>query len=114
MKKMGLRFMVVFTVFLLVLESGHSLTCLEVQNDLGPCISYLTGAVPAPSAQCCNGVKHLKAVASTTELRRQTCNCCKQAAALIGNMKDSCIKDLPSKCGTSLSFSISKDMNCNS
>ncbi|KAL5718404.1 hypothetical protein ACHQM5_011309 [Ranunculus cassubicifolius] len=114
MKKMGLCFMAVFTLFLVILEPVHSLTCVEVQSDLGPCISYLTGAVPAPSAQCCSGVKHLKDAASTTELRRQTCNCCKQAAALIGNIKDSCIKDLPSKCGTSLPFSISKDINCNS
>ncbi|KAF9606765.1 hypothetical protein IFM89_028141 [Coptis chinensis] len=97
----------------LMFESGQSLTCTEVNKSVLPCVSYLTGGVDKPAPECCAGVLQLKLVATTTELKRMACNCIKQAASHYSNLKDSAISDLPSKCGTTISFSVSRNTNCN-
>lgn len=100
-------------MFLLMSESGESLTCGEAVNPLIPCLPYVTGTTPQPSTVCCQGVKHLNEIASTSEIRREACKCIKNAASGMPNLKDSCVEDLPSKCGTTLPIRISKDIDCN-
>jgi Protease inhibitor/seed storage/LTP family len=67
---------------------------------VAPCLSYLTGSQSSPSAACCEGVKKLKSLPSSTDEKRFACDCVKQAAAKFSNIKDDAVKGLPTACGT--------------
>ncbi|OVA01614.1 hypothetical protein BVC80_9073g49 [Macleaya cordata] len=59
-------------------------------------MAYLIGGVPQAAVGCCNGVKQLKAMATTTPDKRQTCTCVKEAASHYQNIKDDVATGLPS------------------
>ena len=112
MNKVIISVLVVLATVQLMVEPSQAVNCVDVDKSLVKCISYLTGAVPLPAEGCCDGVKQLKGMVATTADRRQACTCVKTAAAKYQNIKDDAVSALPTKCGTPLSFPISKNINC--
>jgi Protease inhibitor/seed storage/LTP family len=96
----------------LAASPGEAITCMDVDLCVAPCISYLTGSQSSPSAACCEGVKKLKSLPSSTDEKRFACNCVKQAAAKFSNIKEDAVKGLPTACGTPLPFPISLQFDC--
>ncbi|KAK9150490.1 hypothetical protein Syun_008799 [Stephania yunnanensis] len=98
----------------LMVEPSQAVNCVDVDKSLLPCLTFLTGQVPEPAGGCCDGVKALKGLVTTTADKRQACNCVKQAAAHYQNIKDDAVSSLAGKCGAPVSFPISKNIDCNS
>ncbi|GLU15209.1 hypothetical protein SLE2022_317190 [Rubroshorea leprosula] len=61
-----------------------TISCPEAIITLTPCVPFLTGVSPSPSAFCCEGVSKLNDEASTTQDRQDLCNCLKGAAPSFG------------------------------
>ncbi|XP_057458923.1 non-specific lipid-transfer protein 4-like [Lotus japonicus] len=89
-----------------------AISCGSVIGALTPCMPYLTGG-PAPSPQCCAGVKNLNAAASTTPDRKTACGCLKNAAGSMPNLNAGNAAALPGKCGVNIPYKISTSTNCN-
>ncbi|KAK1307632.1 Non-specific lipid-transfer protein 4 [Acorus calamus] len=87
-------------------------SCSAVDSAMGPCAQYLTGQATAPSADCCNGVRSLHSAASSTQARRDTCECLRQVAARYSNLRDEAAQALPEQCGVSVSIPISRNTDC--
>ncbi|BAS94548.1 Os05g0477900, partial [Oryza sativa Japonica Group] len=78
-----------------------------------PCLPYVQsgGAVPAA---CCGGIRSVVAAARTTADRRAACTCLKNVAAgAAGGPYISRAAGLPGRCGVSVPFKISPNVNCN-
>lgn len=88
-----------------------TITCGEVSSKLTPCISYLTGRGPLVPG-CCAGVKALNAEAKTTPDRQQACKCLKSNAAQIPGINYSLAGGLAGKCGVSIPFQVSPNVDC--
>lgn len=101
-------------VQLMVKPGQAAVSCGNVASALTQCVPYLTGTVTAPATECCNGVKRLVASVTTTQDKRQACNCVKQAASRYQNLKDAAASALPGKCGVSLGYPVSRTFNCDS
>lgn len=113
--KMALKAATIICALLIayvVANPSEAITCMDVDMCVAPCMSYLTGAESSPSAACCEGVKRLKSLPSSTDEKRFACNCVKQAASKIADIKDDAIKGLPTACGTPLPFPISLQFDC--
>ncbi|KAL6616292.1 hypothetical protein ACP70R_038562 [Stipagrostis hirtigluma subsp. patula] len=91
-----------------------AVSCATVYNTLMPCLPYVQqgGMVPQP---CCGGIRSLLSQANNTPDRRTICGCLKNVAngASGGTYIDRAAA-LPSKCGVSLPYKISPNVNCNS
>ncbi|KAL5710031.1 hypothetical protein ACHQM5_020644 [Ranunculus cassubicifolius] len=87
-----------------------AVSCGYVISTLTPCIPYLRGGGP-PSRPCCGGVKALIGAARTTPDRQQICGCLKQAASAIGGDGNNAAS-LPGKCGVSIPYKISPNIDC--
>ncbi|KAK9152990.1 hypothetical protein Sjap_000470 [Stephania japonica] len=114
MKKVIICVLVVLAMVQLMVEPSQAVNCVDVDRSLLPCLTFLTGQVPEPAGGCCDGVKALKGMVTTTADKRQACNCVKLAAAHYQNIKDDAVSSLAGKCGTPVSFPISKNIDCNS
>ncbi|CAO2839176.1 unnamed protein product [Amaranthus hypochondriacus] len=90
-----------------------AISCGTVASKVAPCIAYITGKGPGPSAGCCGGIKALNAAASTPADRKTACNCLKSAAGSIKGLNYGMAASLPSKCGVSIPYAISPNTNCN-
>ncbi|KAG5538719.1 hypothetical protein RHGRI_019321 [Rhododendron griersonianum] len=102
---------VVLAMVQLMVEPSQAVTCGQVDACLVPCMSYLmAGGTPQPA--CCEGVKNLKGMASTTADKRAACNCVKAAANRYPNIKDDVAQALPAKCGVQMDIPVSKTTNC--
>ncbi|KAK9150488.1 hypothetical protein Syun_008797 [Stephania yunnanensis] len=101
-------------VRLLLVEPSQAVNCVNVDKSLLTCLTFLTGQVPEPAGGCCDGVKVLKGLVTTTADKHQACNCVKQAAAHYQNIKDDTVSSLAGKCGAPVSFPLSKNIDCNS
>ncbi|CAA3007118.1 Plant lipid transfer Par allergen [Olea europaea subsp. europaea] len=77
------------------------------------CASFATGRVARPSGGCCNELNRLPGMTRTTADRRPACNCLKQIAPQYPGVKDSLLLALPQKFGVTLSFSITRNTDCN-
>ncbi|KAL6876434.1 hypothetical protein ACP4OV_013006 [Aristida adscensionis] len=91
--------------------SVADIQCPDVLRDMNPCLSYLQGKDDDPSADCCAGVTTLADDADTQAERQATCECLKDAYYQF-NAVLSRAQALPGKCGISLSFTISPDVDC--
>ncbi|MBA0587426.1 hypothetical protein Gorai_000558, partial [Gossypium raimondii] len=49
-----------------------------------PCKAYLTTPAPSPTLACCQAVASVNASASTTQSRRDLCECFKKKAPFYG------------------------------
>ncbi|KAF5181859.1 Non-specific lipid-transfer protein [Thalictrum thalictroides] len=113
MKRVALCLVVVLAMIQLMVKPSEAVNCVQVDLSLKQCVPYITGKATEPASACCDGIKQLKVQVVTTTDKRQACNCVKQAASLMPNVKGDAVSALPGKCGTPLSFPISKDFDCN-
>ncbi|KAF9589673.1 hypothetical protein IFM89_026928 [Coptis chinensis] len=102
----------VLAMIQVMVSPGQAFTCVDVDKCLMQCIPFLTGGANEPGDSCCAGVKQIKGMAVSTDEKRQACTCAKQAAIHYQNIKDDAVGALPTKCGTPLSFPITKNINC--
>ncbi|KAK6782579.1 hypothetical protein RDI58_020375 [Solanum bulbocastanum] len=58
-------------------EDATVVTCSTVSSSLKPCLGYILGGGLSVSSECCNGIKSLHRVASTTADRQRFCRCLK-------------------------------------
>ncbi|PIA36716.1 hypothetical protein AQUCO_03300135v1 [Aquilegia coerulea] len=86
----------------------------EVGSNLSLVLAMIQLMVePSQAVNCAQVDLSLRLVVTTAD-KRQTCNCVKQAISLMPNIKGDAVSSLSGKCGTPLSFPISKDFDCNS
>ncbi|KAI8027275.1 hypothetical protein LOK49_LG02G00826 [Camellia lanceoleosa] len=103
---------VVLAMFELMVQPGWAISCGQVDNYLAPCVPYLIGGSGSPAPTCCDGVKNIKGMASTTADKQAACNCVKQAANRYSNLKDDAAQSLAAKCGVQMDIPISRTTNC--
>ncbi|KAJ9169893.1 hypothetical protein P3X46_018040 [Hevea brasiliensis] len=86
--------------FLVMFSSGktvHGITCSEAVAALQPCFSFLSGTDQLPNAPCCMAVQAVNKEATTKEIRKQLCECFKQAGPAAG-VKPEKAKKIPDLC----------------
>ncbi|KAJ1416331.1 Plant lipid transfer protein/Par allergen [Sesbania bispinosa] len=111
----GMKFALVAVMCIAVMVAPMAeatITCGLVTSSLAPCITYLGGKAPAPSAACCAGVKKVNGAAQTTPDRQAACNCLKTAAGAISGFNAGNAASLPGKCGVNIPYKISTSTNC--
>ncbi|RZC72414.1 hypothetical protein C5167_035597 [Papaver somniferum] len=113
MMKVYVCVVVVLAMVQLMVEPSQAFTCSDVDKSLVQCMPYLVGSAPQPVTACCDGVKQIKGMATTTDEKRQACGCVKDAANKYQNIKEDAASGLPTKCGVPLSYPISKNIDCN-
>nr|XP_016469118.1 PREDICTED: non-specific lipid-transfer protein 2-like [Nicotiana tabacum] len=91
-------------------RTAEALTCTEVDAYLKECVPFLTNT--GLLGTCCDGVKDLNAVASTTVDRQIACTCLQAAAKNMLLLDLTKAADLPNTCEIELPFKISLDMAC--
>ncbi|XP_022876805.1 non-specific lipid-transfer protein 1-like [Olea europaea var. sylvestris] len=94
-------------------EPAEAFSCANIMPAVEQCASFATGRVARPSGGCCNELNRLPGMTRTTADRRPACNCLKQIAPQYPGVKDSLLLALPQKFGVTLSFSITRNTDCN-
>ncbi|KAL6856855.1 hypothetical protein ACP4OV_018237 [Aristida adscensionis] len=89
-----------------------AVSCGDVDASLRPCVGYVTGKEASPPAECCEGVKRLKAMPADTAEKRQACECVKLAAAQYQGIQPGAAANLPGACGAPLPFQITQNFDC--
>ncbi|WOL07884.1 hypothetical protein Cni_G16634 [Canna indica] len=89
-----------------------AVTCVHAMVAIKPCLEFVTGQQPKPSAACCSGVQQLKEKTTTTAERRATCACLEMAAKQFQNIVDKYLSVLSSECSIEVPFSFSVSTNC--
>jgi len=91
-----------------------AMSCSTVYNTLMPCLPFVQMGGAMPPQPCCGGIRSLLAQANNTPDRRTICGCLKNVAnGASGGPYVTRAASLPSKCGVSLPYKISTDVNCN-
>jgi len=88
----------------------HGISCSEVTTYMAPCLSYLRNGGEVPDS-CCGGVRSILGAAGTTSEKQTVCNCLKEAANNFG-INDDYAQALPTFCGVTVSYKISRSTNC--
>ncbi|KAG2404542.1 Non-specific lipid-transfer protein [Vigna angularis] len=88
----------------------QGITCNEVTTYMSPCLSYLTNGGEVSDA-CCGGVRTILGAAGTTSEKQTVCNCLKEDANNFG-INDDYAQALPTRCGVSVPYKISRSTNC--
>ncbi|KAL7103926.1 hypothetical protein ACP275_08G211400 [Erythranthe tilingii] len=96
------------SIFLVILLFSAGVFLMEEPRAAVSCFDIS----PAPSGGCCNEVSRLNGMASSAEDKRLLCNCFKSIAPQYPNVKDSNLNAIPQNCGISLSFSVSRNIDC--
>ncbi|KAI4295974.1 hypothetical protein L6164_035967 [Bauhinia variegata] len=92
----------------------NEISCSQALEDMVPCQDYLKGSGPdQPPSACCQNADSLFKQATSTQMRRDLCNCLKDSAIKIGVNVDRASKLAPS-CKISLPFPIDPKLDCNS
>lgn len=92
----------------------NDITCAEATPLLLPCVPFLKGSGGGqPSASCCSGANTIFQGATSTQNRRDLCQCFKQDVSVIGVNPDQ-LKQLPQLCNINLSFPLDPNIDCNS
>ncbi|OMO69697.1 Plant lipid transfer protein/Par allergen [Corchorus olitorius] len=89
-----------------------TVSCQQVTSALAPCLSYLTTGAGAPPPLCCTGLGNLQKMAQSPADKQAACNCAKDAASHVPNIKEDAAASLPAKCNIQVDFPISKNTNC--
>ncbi|MED6146062.1 hypothetical protein PIB30_031078 [Stylosanthes scabra] len=92
-------------------EAGPS--CGDVQDDLSPCIPYVTGNDNNVPGACCSGIKKVNSQAKTTQDRRSVCVCIKTTAHSVRHLNINKLSKLPAFCGVNLPYKLSPSIDCN-
>ncbi|CAN8284870.1 unnamed protein product [Cochlearia groenlandica] len=94
------------------ITSTAQISCGTVTNNVIPCLGYITQGGYLPP-QCCNGVRNLNRLASTSNARQQACRCLQGAARSLGpNLNPGRAAGLPRACGVNIPYVISTSTNC--
>ncbi|XP_059306996.1 non-specific lipid-transfer protein 2-like [Lycium ferocissimum] len=103
---------IVVLCMVLVISSPHAnaLTCSDVNTYMVACEPFLTNKGLLGS--CCDGVKKLDAVATTTIDRETACNCLKADGTTTEGIDWEKAALLPVTCGVSLPYTISATIDC--
>ncbi|PIA33486.1 hypothetical protein AQUCO_04100132v1 [Aquilegia coerulea] len=97
-----------------VTQADEAYTCLDIQNYMLACTAFMIGDVPRPSLICCDNLKQVRDWGVTTKDKRETCNCLKLAISTYQHIIDERLASMLGMCEVTLSFSLSKNMDCNS
>lgn len=114
MKLMGWSMIVIGLVVMVLNHAcpAYGVTCPEALLTLMPCEPYLVGpGLGTPAVPCCTGIKNLVSLATTTEIRRNLCECFKRAVARFQINPDR-LKQLPQFCKVSLLVPLDPKMDC--
>ncbi|CAL0306353.1 unnamed protein product [Lupinus luteus] len=116
-KKMAITFVSMMVLAVLSTTSNASrvndISCLEATPLLLPCLPFVQATDDQkPSDACCSAANTIVQRATSTQNRRDLCQCFKQAAAGIG-LNPEKLKQLPQLCKISLSFPIDPSVDCN-
>ncbi|CAL0306604.1 unnamed protein product [Lupinus luteus] len=116
-KKIGVVFMVMMALVLLATTSGASrindISCLEATPLLLPCVPFLQATDnQKPTDACCSAASSIVQRATSTQNRRDLCQCFKQAASGIG-INPNHLKQLPELCKITISFPLDPNVDCN-
>ncbi|GAY35304.1 AAI domain-containing protein [Citrus sinensis] len=110
------RCLLAFGLVILVLAVSasrvHAMSCSEAVTTLMPCVPFVVGSDPRPTASCCLGVKTVNDQATTKEDRRALCECLKKAGPALG-AKPEKAKQLPGLCGIKVPVPIDPNIDCN-
>ncbi|KAB2012276.1 hypothetical protein ES319_D09G078200v1 [Gossypium barbadense] len=94
-----------------VVLTVHAITCEEAVQTLMPCKAYLTTPAPSPTLACCQAVASVNASASTTQSRRDLCECFKKKAPVYGVDPEKA-KQLPGLCAVQVPFPCDPSVDC--
>jgi len=97
---------------LCILLANASLTCDEVQQNLIPCLPYVSSPATSPPEQCCNGVRTVNDNAQNKPDRQDVCRCLKSLMANVPGLNGTVASTLPSDCGVNFGCTISPNMDC--
>lgn len=86
------------------------ITCLDVSLHVAVCVPYLTNK--GPLGGCCDGVKSLNLLATTTKDRQIICNCLKANANIIAGIDWIKARSLPATCNVNIPYLISAQLDC--
>ncbi|OMP00690.1 Plant lipid transfer protein/Par allergen [Corchorus olitorius] len=109
---MAVLLMVAMVQFMAKPGVEATVTCPQVTSALAPCLTYLTTGAGAPPPLCCSGLGNLQKMAQSPADKQVACNCAKDAAARVPNIKEDAAASLPAKCNIQVNFPISKNTNC--
>ncbi|KAK1258212.1 Non-specific lipid-transfer protein 2A [Acorus gramineus] len=87
-------------------------SCTTVDSAISTCGQYLIGMLTAPTAECCSGMRSIHEAASSTQARRETCDCIRKTVAMYGDLSDQAARTLTGKCGIKTGIPISRDIDC--
>ncbi|KAE8704554.1 putative Nonspecific lipid-transfer protein [Hibiscus syriacus] len=87
------------------------MTCEKAIATLMPCKPYLTTSEPSPTLACCQAVASVNASGSTTQSRRDLCECFQKNAHAYGVIADKA-KQLPGLCGVLVPVPIYPSVDC--
>ncbi|CAL4953894.1 unnamed protein product [Urochloa decumbens] len=94
-----------------------AMSCTTVYNTLMPCLPFVQMGGAMPPQPCCGGIRSLLQQANTTPDRRAICGCLKNVASSAAGGSSGTYIDraaaLPGKCGVTLPYKISTNVNCN-
>ncbi|KAL3844654.1 hypothetical protein ACJIZ3_002057 [Penstemon smallii] len=111
MKGVAVIFVAVVAVVALAAMQGNAISCGDVQSSLTPCVPYLTGNSGEPGGGCCSGVQSVSGSVRSQQDRQAVCNCLKSAASSY-NLQSGNVASLPGKCGISMGYTFSPNMEC--
>lgn len=103
---------VVFISLVVNSPGGKALTCTEVDTDLLPCLSYVTGTSKSVSQMCCNGLKNLVALGKTKADREAACECMNSLTAKASDEEVARAAAVPGICGVSVPFNVARNADC--
>ncbi|XP_058734673.1 non-specific lipid-transfer protein A-like [Vicia villosa] len=105
--------LMLLVLLLLTMEQVHGFDCEQAKTSVHSCTSFLVGDDAEPSTTCCDGIKLIKSSVTTVDERRAACECIKNWASNIPNIKEDLAISLPKRCGVDIGFPITPNMNCN-
>ncbi|XP_074311896.1 non-specific lipid-transfer protein-like [Silene latifolia] len=109
---------VILAVSMFVIAASYAteaaISCAVVENNLKPCIGHLKSqdSQATPPADCCSGVKSVKAQADSTGERKAVCQCMKDMATKVGGINYDLAAKLASQCGVTMSYTINPNTDC--
>ncbi|XP_073119847.1 non-specific lipid-transfer protein 1-like [Henckelia pumila] len=110
MKGFAIILLVVLAVVSTAVRPGEAISCGDVQGALYPCLGYLASGGD-PSSECCSGVSNLSNSVQSQQDRQTACYCLKSAASSFPVQQDAAA-NLPGRCGVSIGYSISPNVDC--
>ncbi|CAL5197943.1 unnamed protein product [Lathyrus oleraceus] len=112
MKKLSM-ILILLVPLLLTMEQVHGFDCEKAKTSVSSCESFVTGGDQEPSSTCCNGISSVGSSATTVDERRAACQCLKEWANKIPNIREDLAISLPKRCGLDKALPIPENLDCN-